>query len=656
MKLEDRHSGKINVGILVICFVVIFLVFWYGYEKVYLGVSDIDCFQNTAAEITTDLIRSDEVIVQKMHVYREISGISLFFATHGNSITEGKINVKILDVDGNSQIDTEVEAKKIKDNQYLFIDFGEQSLEPADNAYYIRLEFQDIDDQTISLWLSSLSNEETERVIINGSESDYHLVMKQAIPEHDMFFYVFCILICITIAACMIAYILIYLYKKEVHVVYAVAGVLLGIVYMVMIPMFSVPDEPTHFYKAYEISNKILGVECEDNKLFMRADDAEYKYKTEGLTREYYNQCYTQFTNVFTDNDNIVNTKNGHLKAYSYFYTASSVGLSVGRLLHFGPAFSFLMGRLFNCICFTLVTAYAIKRIPFGKTILFIWALLPMTLQQIASYSYDMIILALSILVICLSVYITYSDISKVKNREWIILFLATLLLVPAKSFALLPICVLPFMIYFTKRNIKNKKLNYYFATMLIGIVLMVLFVKLTTNVTNTSNYIGWAQEEGHTIVEFIKNPVSLFVMIGNTLYHKADFFLGTLLGNSLGWFEINMPMVVVLPFFIMLILAGMKKSDEKMYLTTGVKVFFSVLAFLGIGFACAGMLFSWTPKSYDLIMGIQGRYFLPFIPLLFLAIRGKRIAVERSLDNELMMFSILTQIFVLVCVFVRVA
>lgn len=46
----------------------------------------------------------------------------------------------------------------------------------------------------------------------------------------------------------------------------------------------------------------------------------------------------------------------------------------------------YLLGRLMNLLAFIAAAYYAIKRIPFGKGIVMVWALLPITLQQVCSF------------------------------------------------------------------------------------------------------------------------------------------------------------------------------------------------------------------------------------------------------------------------------
>ena len=54
-------------------------------------------------------------------------------------------------------------------------------------------------------------------------------------------------------------------------------------------------------------------------------------------------------------------------------------------------------------------------------------------------------------------------------------------------------------------------------------------------------------------------------------------------------------------------------------------------------GIILAGMLLTWTPKDYISIEGVQGRYFIPFMPALSLTGRNSRLMYEKSVDRGMM-------------------
>ena len=54
-------------------------------------------------------------------------------------------------------------------------------------------------------------------------------------------------------------------------------------------------------------------------------------------------------------------------------------------------------------------------------------------------------------------------------------------------------------------------------------------------------------------------------------------------------------------------------------------------------GIILAGMLLTWTPKDHISIEGVQGRYFIPFMPALLLIGRNARLMYEKPVERGLM-------------------
>lgn len=640
---------------------LIFCIFWYGNQKIETGKVYKECFYYTSAESTTDMLDENSEITQEFMVRdKAVNGIVLICATYTTKIKNGTIYASVFDKKGCCVAEAKISAKKMQDNESLIIDFGEQLIQPQEEKYCLKLTFSGIKNEKMSFWIAKRSVSEAEKLHVNGQDVNAHLVLTTIIPGHDLFYKVFIIVMLIISVMIILVYFLLYRFHTKLHYIYFLTGTVLGIVYMIIIPVFAAPDEPTHFYMSYEISNSILGIKEDENRIAMRKDDSENEYITIGIDRKYYNQYYEKLTSLFANNEEIVQTKNWHLKTNKYFYYISAFGIAVGRLLHLSTGVVFLCGRIFNMMLFVLAVTYAIKKIPFGKAVIFLWAILPMTLQQICSYSYDVCILTLSILIISLSLHIAYAEQKEIKRREWLFLYLFIMLLVPAKRFALIPLCFIPVIIYLKKRR-EFPKAGYYLAGVLIGITFIVVCQELSSLGASGSNatsehYISWANEKGYTLSELLKTPTVLFEIIGNTIYSKGDYYIGSVLGDYLGWSEISVPMFLLFPYIVLLSMASMKKENEPVYLSRRVKVYFCLIAILGIGFVFAGMLLYWTPVSYDVIMGVQGRYFLPFVPLLFLIMRNNNMIVAESVERGLVFLGIFLQMMIVLCIFLRAA
>ena len=82
-------------------------------------------------------------------------------------------------------------------------------------------------------------------------------------------------------------------------------------------------------------------------------------------------------------------------------YLPAVLGMTLGRLLHLGTVPMLLLARWCSLLFFAVMTYLGMKKLPFGKTTLFLLAILPMNLQQCTSFSYDAVITGVSFRYIC---------------------------------------------------------------------------------------------------------------------------------------------------------------------------------------------------------------------------------------------------------------
>ena len=54
-------------------------------------------------------------------------------------------------------------------------------------------------------------------------------------------------------------------------------------------------------------------------------------------------------------------------------------------------------------------------------------------------------------------------------------------------------------------------------------------------------------------------------------------------------------------------------------------------------------MWIAWTPISYEIIEGVQGRYFIPIVPLIYLAVaNNKQIKIKSSVNMNIILLCLL--------------
>ena len=119
----------------------------------------------------------------------------------------------------------------------------------------------------------------------------------------------------------------------------------------------------------------------------------------------------------------------------------------------------------------------------------------------------------------------------------------------------------------------------------------------------------------------------------------------------------LDVPYVLVVLFTLCLLGLALRKPGESLSITGGKRMWvFAVCA------ACASavmlsMLIAWTPLSSRVINGVQGRYFLPFLPVLLLALKNDWVVLTKERNRSILYLMCclngyaLVRLFSIVCI-----
>ena len=124
-----------------------------------------------------------------------------------------------------------------------------------------------------------------------------------------------------------------------------------------------------------------------------------------------------------------------------------------------------------------------------------------------------------------------------------------------------------------------------------------------------------------------------------------TSYYVNTMIGKQLGWLEIEIPYLVIAGFLVLLLISAARKRGEKEMINMGSKVWIGILSGLCYILICFVLLISWTEVGEQVIAGVQGRYFLPVVPMIILLFRTKYIVVDEKFDRVIMMSTAILEI-----------
>ena len=421
----------------------------------------------------------------------------------------------------------------------------------------------------------------------------------------------------------------------------------LGLLFCFVFVPGSVPDEFYHYLASYRYSDSALFQQNDVTGLMMRADDASFYNNalSSVLNQKSYSNladaCFLAqdtspiFVEKWDGSDFGNNLPQQKL--------ASAIGILFGRLLGLGSYPVFYLGRLFNLGFFVVLVYFAVRVMPFGKNIMRVVAMLPMTLHLAASYSYDAGIIGMAFLLTAFCLKAIYGN-GFIEKRTCVAILVLTALLAPCKIvyFAIsLSALLIPSKRFSCKKNARLFKLGV-IGLGVLAIVLIRMPALVSMSGVEAEEYtVSRGDEAGqfYTLSEVLNNPLKFILIFARTAIVMADNYLYTMLGKSLGWFQegIDAPWFFTIMLLLIVIASSVPTPADKNVARPSHRIIFLLiccLIWLGLHLS---MLIGWTFNTSPIIQGIQGRYFLPCLPLALLALRNSTFICKRNISWALM-------------------
>lgn len=549
-----------------------------------------------------------------------------FYLQEGAALTEGTMHAKVTDLTlAGVMCETDIEASRFISGEYIGLLFDNSQTGVRDHVYRIDLTFSP------ELWDSGLEMVTSTEGLCVNAYLYFNIFLKK------FFFFMF---LGVELFLCIFWYTA-FVRRTPLEHVFLVTILFFGLIYNVMLTPQMVPDEAKHIDMAYRYSNELLGYESlGDMKCLMRADDAAMEFTASPSFGNYRNIYYGLFSRV--QDDTMVEAQvSSNIEGSFLLYAPAVFGMTLARLLGWGTVPMLLVARYLNLVVFALLVYFGMKRLPFGKMTLFVLAILPVNVQQCTSFSHDAMVHGILFFYCCLCLQVIFSG-ERLTGQRMLLLFLSEFFLIYCKSGSYVPLCLLPFLIPSDCYGSRRRKTVGTAALMSIPVFLFLMkYVQMMTGIVTTtaatsvvSTGNGAEYLSGYTVGYFLKDPLELVYMMVNTFLDKTGFYLESMIGYKLGWVEIETSMLVVLLFWFLLFLSVCDRSEDRIYIRKGQRIIM-LFACLGCtGLILLGMLLQWTPVGHVSIEGVQGRYFLPFMPVLLAACKNRTVILKGRIDR----------------------
>ncbi len=394
--------------------------------------------------------------------------------------------------------------------------------------------------------------------------------------------------------------------------VFVALAIIFGLAFAFVTPPFQVPDEIGHYWRAASIAYGEILPPTNSRGSFAELPDGMKLFvfvmqpRTPGakIARD-------QFTTAI---DVPLREERPVIASFPAGYTPvpyvpQIMAVLVGRALNLRPTVTFYLGRIFNIALFVALIAVAIRIAPVGKWIFCAVGLLPMAIYLAASWSPDAATIALAFLFTALLLRACSAG-ETAGQRPALhgvlpLAFVGALLGLSKPAYVL--IALLAFLI--PPRRF------------LVGtLVLLATLIGAGMSMANAARAHVPRQDAAVDPAAqqrcIIEQPLHFAQMAASHARQNAFEYTEQMIGR-LGLLEIRLPLVIIWSDLLLLALAAFA-SGGKLPLTARL---LSILLVAGTLAGIAVAFYVGYSRSCDVIEGIQGRYFLPVVPLLLLAI-----------------------------------
>lgn len=429
--------------------------------------------------------------------------------------------------------------------------------------------------------------------------------------------------------------------KKSVQKKYMVLALIFGMLFVFLTPPLQSPDEDSHLKKAYVMAEGqfvpdvldghegfYLSKAISDYIVYMQKmmgdTDRKITYtelvSSEKMPTEYEDEEFIDFSTLKT---NVV----GHI--------VPAVGIVIGKIVSIlagrEPSIVFLLyfARMANLFMYILVVGVSISITPILKKTFCMLGLMPMALYIGSSVSYDALLICLAFLFAALWIRLMF-DGKCIFNLRHAVAFGVIGFVFFVLKIVYMPMFILLLFIpreKFETTFLKNLKIS----NKVIWITFAIIVALGLVGATKIPFLFRDTVESGmdplvkKQIMFAIENPVECLKIILQSIKSERDYYISSMIG-IFGLVDTQLFSVFIYTYLGVFILTGI--SDISITKRT-IKVYQSItilgtilISVLGIFMA---MYLLWTPlmPGYGVgatsVNGVQGRYFIPLLPLLFL-------------------------------------
>ncbi len=439
---------------------------------------------------------------------------------------------------------------------------------------------------------------------------------------------------------------------QSVEKVFLIITLFFGLIFALINPPFQSPDEPEHLFKMFGYTKGVFKYQVLDGRtgLIMPESFLKLKNMYGYLPFNYYAATSPEIlkyaSKIKLEPEKTIFVPHNPTSYLPISYFPIAIFMQIFIWLKLPPLIILFLLRITELFLYTGLMWLAIRITPIKKWLFAFLGILPMAVYIASSVNTDPWVIGLSVVLCAYFLKLAYDGaVEKISIKQIgivsILLFVITLC-----KLAYLPLALLFFIIPKGKFLSRFERLKYFLLVIFSGIIAFNLFIWY--GMVNFGDIITISELQTtdsctNLIEHIVLHPLYYLQKIHATLYTLYPIYFSTFIARF-GWLDTFLPPLFIKIYWLILIFAAfaISKEDEKLKIKFSDRLIFFVIVYLSFILICLSGFLTFK-QLVPYIPGVQGRYFYPIAPVIFMIFANNTLKVsEKFLKNVIVITSVI--------------
>lgn len=412
-----------------------------------------------------------------------------------------------------------------------------------------------------------------------------------------------------------------------------------GLLFLLFTPPGQGPDDLEHFYRAYQVSNgdwlstrrnNLVGGPLPKDLLVVAQMVPRGRKGRQQKPTDVLEKIHADRSRAQSEQTMFVHVPNMALN-FPILYLPQASGIAIGKVFSASPVALTYLARFANLLAWVVIVFLAIKTIPMAKWLMLMVALTPMSLYLATSMSADTLTYGLCFLFVAVVMNLAYGHTSVGMKSSLLLLTLCVLVTLSKVVY----IALIPLLFLIPRARFKSNGHYLSFIVSCFGLTTtmaflwsrVVLFLYLPAS-------LGETPDPEAQIGFILSDPFRYLLIFTSTIDSKLENITQQLIG-VLGWLDTPLPLWFYLMSYTAIGLVSLFDQTSAIRLRFCAKFIILAVITVGIFLIFTGLYIKWTSVGSPVVMGIQGRYFIP-LSFLFWLLFYRLSIFDRETSNYL--------------------